>query len=312
MQYKMSKIYTLLVLFLGVSLTSMGISIEREIFPKELRPGESVIVSITVKKEGEEGFAKLMETLPDDFVAEELNSATGNFIFEDGKLRIIWLTMPEGNSFRAEYKLIYNGTKSGYFKLWGKFYYVKNGKRSEHALKSSSVHVLKTAAPEVAKVLPKITTKAIERDTTAEEVEEPKEEVAEPKEEVKVEEPEEEVKVEEPKEEVKEEPKEEVKVEEPKEEVKEEPKEEVKVEEPVEEIKSEVVFKVQLGVFSTEKSMSVFGDLPEVHHIMVGKLFKYYSGNFSSEFEARSVIEKARANGFPGAFLVRFKDGKRI
>jgi len=41
-------------------------------------------------------------------------------------------------------------------------------------------------------------------------------------------------------------------------------------------------------------------------------LYKYYSGKFTSEYEARSYIEKARAKGFTGAFLVRFKDGKRL
>lgn len=307
MHKKMSKIFTLLVLFLGVTLNSFAIKVEREIFPKEMKPGQSVIVSITINKQGEEGFAKLMENLPEDFVAEELNSATGNFIYEDGKVRIIWLTMPEGNSFRAEYKLIYQGTGHGYFKIDGKFYFVKDGKRSEFKLSNSSVKVLEPVKSKGPTVVPKITTKAIVRDTTEEvpvvAIAEPKEVNEEKKSEIVVsmavssvtEKPD---SVTEP-EKDKESPEVvELKI--------------VKPIEPVETTTSEVVFKVQLGVFSSEKDLKVFGDLPEVHFITVGKFYKYYSGKFSSEFEARSVIDKAKANGFQGAFLVRFKDGKRI
>ena len=106
----MNKLHLLWVLLFILNLKSFAISVERKVFPNEIKKGQSIIVSITVKKEGEEGFAKLMETIPEDFKAEELNSATGNFICEDGKLRIIWLTMPDGESFRAEYKLVYEGS----------------------------------------------------------------------------------------------------------------------------------------------------------------------------------------------------------
>jgi len=287
----MNKILATLALTVCLSLNSFALEVTRTIFPAEIKVGQAAVVSLTVKKEGEEGFAKLMETIPEGFKAVELNSATGNFIFEDGKLRIIWLTMPDGESFKAEYKLIYEGDKHGDFKLDGKFYYVKNGKRSEFALKSTSLKVLEEKVEE--KPAPEVVIS--------------KEDMAKPESEVKADTV---VANESTTEEVKEEVAEvvEEKVEEVKEEVAEEVKEEVK-EEPV---KSDLVFKVQLGVFSSENDLKVFGDLPDVHYEMVGKLYKYYSGNFSSEFEARTIIEKAHNNGFPGAFLVRFKDGKRI
>ena len=64
MHKKMIKIYGLLALFIGLTSSSFAISVERKIFPDEIRKGQSVIVTITVKKEGEEGFAKLMENIP--------------------------------------------------------------------------------------------------------------------------------------------------------------------------------------------------------------------------------------------------------
>ena len=77
-------------------------------------------------------------------------------------------------------------------------------------------------------------------------------------------------------------------------------------------INSELFFKIQLGAYSSEKSSVVFGNLPDIHFIKVGNIFKYYSGKFTNEADARAIIPQAKAKGFKGAFLVRFKNGKRI
>ena len=304
MHKKMSKISIFLVLFLGLTFSSSAISVERKVFPDEIKQGQSVIVTITVKKEGEEGFAKLMENIPEDFKAEELNSATGNFICEDGKLRIIWLTMPDGESFRAEYKLVYQGASSGSFDLGGKFYYVKEGKRTEYKLTSSSVKIVEKAKPKEGVTVPKITTNPIEskEDAVATDDNEDPNKENNSEETVENDGP-----VENSNDVV--EGDTEGLVEDNSNDVTEDKTDDVASSEKV---KSEVVFKVQLGVFSTEKDLEVFGSLPDVHYIKVGTLYKYYSGKFTSEYEARSYIEKARAKGFTGAFLVRFKDGKRL
>ncbi len=298
MHKKLSKISVFLVLFLGFTFSSSAISVERKVFPDEIKQGQSVIVTITVKKEGEEGFAKLMENIPKDFKAEELNSATGNFICEDGKLRIIWLTMPDGDSFRAEYKLVYQGASSGSFDLGGKFYYVKEGKRTEYKLISSSVKIVEKSKPKEVVNVPKITTNPIaskEDAVSADDNDDPNKENAS-EETVENDGPVENSNNEDG---VKDNPND----------VNKDKADDVASSK---NIKSEVVFKVQLGVFSTEKDLEVFGSLPDVHYIKVGTLYKYYSGKFTSEYEARSYIEKARAKGFTGAFLVRFKDGKRL
>jgi hypothetical protein len=287
----MNKLYLLIVLLLTIKSNSFAISVERNVFPNEIKKGQSIIVSITVKKEGEEGFAKLMESIPNDFKAEELNSATGNFICEDGKLRIIWLTMPDGKSFRAEYKLVYEGSSIGSFKLDGKFYFVKDGKRSEYNLSNTSFKISKETDPMNEIIVPKITTKSIEPKESeignvAVSNSKSKSNDVSPKEnnEIKT-------------------------LNTSDEESREELNKEV-VKTKV--IKSEVVFKVQLGVFSREKDLEIFGNLPEVHFVKAGNLYKYYSGKYTSEYEARSNIDAAKNNGFTGAFLVKFKDGNKL
>ena len=307
--YMMRKFLVLSIMLTGLVFSGHAIKVDRAVFPNKIKEGGEIIVSLTVKKEGIEGFARLIETVPEGFKAEELNSATGNFIFENGKIRIIWLTMPDGDFYRAEYKLIHIGKNTGSIKLDGKFHYVKDDKRLEISLPSFNVVVKKTVAPKEIIRLEK-PVEVIEPivDTTSEiavEKVEPKVEVVavekvEPKVEVVA------VEKVEPKVEV-------VTVEkvEPKVEVVTVEKVEPKVEQPVD-ANSGLFFKVQLGAYSSEKPSSVFGNLPDIHFIKVGKIFKYYSGKFTNEAGARAVIPEAKAQGFKGAFLVRFKDGKRI
>jgi len=285
----MRKSLSLIVFLLSVSFSTFAVEIEREIFPSEIKKGQECIVSLKINKQGEEGFAKLMETIPEGFRAVELNSATGNFIYEEGKLRIIWLTMPEGDSFNAEYKLVYDGDEIGDFKLNGKFYYVKNGKRSEYKLAFSSIKVLHTPEKEPLIInTPEVVAEKVKDEVVATAKPAMEEVVVDKKDSVT---------------EVIPEINELTLAPEVKEEV-------IQQTKPV--TKSEVVFKVQLGVFSTEKSMNTFGSLQAVHFDKVGKFYKYYSGKFSSEADARANIKNAQEQGFTGAFLVRFKDGKKL
>lgn len=286
--------YLVLSVMLTCSVFSgYAIKITRSVFPNEITAGGEIVVSLTVEKEGVEGFAKLIENVPEGFKAVELNSATGNFIFENGKVRIIWLTIPEGDSYKAEYKLIHIGTNTGSIKLNGKFFYVKGDKRTEFTLPAFSVKVKEKVEPKELVVLIQ-ETEAVEAVVESElveeiiipEVEEIKDSLAEA---VIVE------------------------VVEPETPVEEVLPIEVATVEPKETPAANVLFfKVQLGAYSSEKPQSTFGNLPDIHFIKTGNIYKYYSGKFTNEASARAIIPEAQAQGFKGAFLVRFKDGKRI
>lgn len=67
------------------------------------------------------------------------------------------------------------------------------------------------------------------------------------------------------------------------------------------------IYKVQLGVFSSKKELSLFKGLPDIHFTKINGFHKYFSGKFGSEKEAKKVLVEAKSKGFPGAFLVRVK-----
>ena len=75
-----------------------------------------------------------------------------------------------------------------------------------------------------------------------------------------------------------------------------------------------VIFKVQLA--ATKKKMPLTSDnfegLTDLSMIKVGQWYKYYAGNTSDYNEILKIKEQARRKSFSQAFVVAYKDGKRV
>ena len=75
-----------------------------------------------------------------------------------------------------------------------------------------------------------------------------------------------------------------------------------------------VVFKVQL--LATSKRISLvkenFNGLDELSTQPFKNLFRYMYGNTSSYNEAEILKEQALAKGYKNAYIVSYKDGKRV
>lgn len=75
---------------------------------------------------------------------------------------------------------------------------------------------------------------------------------------------------------------------------------------------SKVEFKVQIAAsrkFISEKS---FKNLEAVKYLIIDDYYKYYYGNASSLVEIKKYLTKAREVGYKDAWVVAFKNGKRI
>ncbi|PWD98598.1 tetratricopeptide repeat protein [Marinilabilia rubra] len=74
------------------------------------------------------------------------------------------------------------------------------------------------------------------------------------------------------------------------------------------------VFKIQIGVFRNTPDANALSKIPEISSeaIQGKEITKYYSGNWSNYEEANSHVNQVRNNGFPGAFVVAFFNGKQI
>ena len=75
---------------------------------------------------------------------------------------------------------------------------------------------------------------------------------------------------------------------------------------------ADIVFKVQILVSSKSIRKSNFKSLKNISKSKEGKIFKYYYGNVKSYKEAKRLKNIAEKVGFKGAFIVAFKNEKKI
>jgi uncharacterized protein YjaZ len=77
---------------------------------------------------------------------------------------------------------------------------------------------------------------------------------------------------------------------------------------PVYDYKVQIEVSIKQPDFSQEKYKNI--ENLEFHE--VGTMFKITSGKFKSQIEASAHQQKLKKQGFPQAFIITFKNGKRI
>ena len=78
--------------------------------------------------------------------------------------------------------------------------------------------------------------------------------------------------------------------------------------------KGDVIFKVQISAGSSDLATtpSNFKGLEKISKSAEGAGFKYFYGETTDYKEAKLLNEEAKAKGYPSAFVVAFRDGKKI
>jgi N-acetylmuramoyl-L-alanine amidase len=73
-------------------------------------------------------------------------------------------------------------------------------------------------------------------------------------------------------------------------------------------------FKVQLSASSKnlDPIPSNFKGLENISVSSEGSLYKYMYGNTSSYEEAKRLLSEAKAKGYTSAFIIAFKNGKKV
>jgi hypothetical protein len=100
------------------------VSAKRVLSSTTVKNGESFTVEITVTKNDVTGYAKIQDNLPAGFTAEEIDSYGGQFSIEDGKAKILWMTIPADKVFKVKYKVNVDNTVKGKQKIEGFFSYL--------------------------------------------------------------------------------------------------------------------------------------------------------------------------------------------
>ncbi len=88
--------------------------------------GTEFEVTLKMKKADLEGYGKIEETLPDDFVATEMESASGMFSYSGNVMKVVWMALPKKKTLELKYKMTYMGTMKTEMNVHGKLSYIFN------------------------------------------------------------------------------------------------------------------------------------------------------------------------------------------
>lgn len=92
----------------------------------EKQEDESFKVSLTLKKKGVEGFAKVTEEIPAGFIASEIESNGGVFSFKNGVAKILWMAIPNSDEFIVSYNVKSTTANNGNYTVNGEFAYLED------------------------------------------------------------------------------------------------------------------------------------------------------------------------------------------
>ncbi len=110
------------------SFFNNGITIRMEM-PDVIEAGTEVKVNITINKGKLTGFARFQQELPYGFTASSISSANADFSFQDRKVRLIWLQLPDNEEITISYVMTANERLTGKMNLDGHFSYIENNER---------------------------------------------------------------------------------------------------------------------------------------------------------------------------------------
>ncbi len=98
-------------------------------YPDEVKAGESFQVTVTIDKGALRDYSRFSQDLPLGLSAENLNSPNADFSFDNQRIRIIWLKLPEDPKVQVSYNVFIDKRLKGTFELGGVFAFVVSEER---------------------------------------------------------------------------------------------------------------------------------------------------------------------------------------
>jgi len=144
----------LILLFHLVSMSfvtiflSDGIEIESNL-PDELVKDSTYVVDVIIKKGDLFGFAKYQQDFPEGFEAKPVETAEASFTFADGKMKFIWMALPETDEVKVTYALTAYSDAPEQSIIEGKFSYIQDNERKSYDIPNRTVRVISDEVEEV-------------------------------------------------------------------------------------------------------------------------------------------------------------------
>ena len=110
--------------------------------PQEVDAGNVYNVEVTLETGEISRFARFQQELPYGLQARRIETANADFVFEDQKIKFIWLKLPEEqNTLTISYEVEFDERLMGDFNLGGTFSYISNNERKHVDIQPTAVHI---------------------------------------------------------------------------------------------------------------------------------------------------------------------------
>jgi hypothetical protein len=149
----MKKLFAVAFLFISV-ISFAQLSITHNM-PASISPGKIQDIEFTINKGSVGGFAKFQCDLPFGFTAANIDSKSGNFTFENQRLKIVWVSVPADASFTFKFSMGVPANAINSVSISAKFFYLENNIKKEldmpaHSMKFGEGSVASTPTNTVA------------------------------------------------------------------------------------------------------------------------------------------------------------------
>lgn len=122
--------HCLAVFLLSMAFSLNGQDVEISIdHPERVNAGADFEITVTITKGSLTDYSRFSQDLPLGLAATNVNSPNADFSFDEQRVRIIWLKLPEANQIKVSYLVSVDARLSGTFRLGGVFAYVVNDER---------------------------------------------------------------------------------------------------------------------------------------------------------------------------------------
>ena len=113
------------VLLLSTAFSLSGQDVEITIdHPDRVNAGENFTVTVTIKKGSLTDYSRFSQDLPLGLTATNVSSPNADFSFDEQRVRIIWLKLPEASEIAVSYLVSVDARLKGTISLGGVFAYV--------------------------------------------------------------------------------------------------------------------------------------------------------------------------------------------
>jgi hypothetical protein len=116
------------LLSLAFSLSGQDVQISMD-HPERVNAGQDFEISLTIRKGSLTDYSRFSQDLPLGLTATNVSSPNADFSFDEQRVRIIWLKLPETDEIKVSYRISIDARLKGTFVLEGVFAYVVDDER---------------------------------------------------------------------------------------------------------------------------------------------------------------------------------------